>query len=68
MTTLAGIGFDAQIRAAAAALEPGTLRTLDAIHLATALALGEELDAVVTYDRRMTEAAKATGLAVAAPG
>jgi uncharacterized protein len=48
-------------------LEPGQLRTLDAIHLATALSLGAELDAVVTYDRRMADAAALLGLAIAAP-
>ncbi|TMD97292.1 MAG: type II toxin-antitoxin system VapC family toxin [Chloroflexi bacterium] len=48
-------------------LEPGQLRTLDAIHLATALSLGAELDAVVTYDRRMADAAALVGLAIAAP-
>ena len=43
------------------------LRTLDAIHLATALALGDDLDAVVTYDERMVEAARLVGLASAMP-
>ncbi|MFO7572670.1 MAG: type II toxin-antitoxin system VapC family toxin [Gaiellaceae bacterium] len=45
----------------------GPLRSLDAIHLAAALELGEELEAVVTYDVRMTRAAEALGLRVAAP-
>ncbi len=40
---------------------------LDAIHVATALSLGTELDAVVTYDGRMAEAAAAAGLRVLAP-
>lgn len=35
------------------ALGPATLRSLDAIHLASALTLGDDLLAVVTYDRRM---------------
>ncbi len=52
---------------AAAALEPPMLRTLDAIHLATALALGEELAALVTYDRRLTEAARRAHVRVLAP-
>lgn len=43
------------------------LRTLDAIHLATALRLGSDLDAVVTYDNRLAEAARTLGLPVAAP-
>ena len=36
-------------------LEPRVLRTLDAIHLAAALAVGDDLDVVVTYDERMTQ-------------
>lgn len=46
---------------------PGAnLRSLDAIHLAAALRLG--VDAVLTYDGRMTDAAREVGLAVVAPG
>jgi predicted nucleic acid-binding protein len=44
------------------------LRALDAIHLASALAIGEELGAFVTYDRRLGRAATAAGLEVLAPG
>lgn len=43
------------------------LRSLDAIHLAAALELGDELEAVVTYDQQMARAATALGLRVAAP-
>jgi predicted nucleic acid-binding protein len=52
---------------AAGMLEPRVLRTLDAIHLATALTLGDELDAVVTYDIRMADGARLLGLPVANP-
>jgi predicted nucleic acid-binding protein len=55
------------IRDAAAAIEPLTLRSLDAIHLASALALGDDLDAIVTYDLRMQTAARDLGLTVVAP-
>ena len=55
------------IRARAAQLEPVTLRSLDALHLATALEIGDELGAVVTYDARMAGAAESLGLAVLAP-
>jgi hypothetical protein len=48
-------------------LDPPLLRSLDAIHIATALSLGEQLDELVTYDRRMQAAALAVGLRVAAP-
>jgi uncharacterized protein len=44
------------------------LRSLDAIHLATALLLGDELDMLVTYDDRLADAARAHGIAVASPG
>ena len=48
-------------------LQPSGLRSLDAIHLATALELGPDLDYIVTYDERMAEGAKALGLEVRAP-
>jgi predicted nucleic acid-binding protein len=61
------IQLDTEILATAAELEPPALRTLDAIHIASALVLGEELEAVVTYDARMADAARAVGLRVEAP-
>jgi predicted nucleic acid-binding protein len=51
----------------AASLAPATLRTLDAIHLATALEIGPELDAFVTYDGRLAAAAHEAGLPVVQP-
>ena len=44
------------------------LRTLDALHLASAVLLGGELTALVTYDDRLADAARGAGLVVAAPG
>ncbi len=55
------------IRARAALLEPATVRSLDALHLATAMEIGNALDAVITYDARMAEAARSLGLVVSAP-
>jgi len=55
------------IRERAALLEPATLRSLDALHLATALEIGDELDGLVTYDGRMSAVAETFGLAVLAP-
>ena len=55
------------IRASAASLEPATVRSLDALHLATAIEIGDALDAVITYDARMANAARSLGLAVSAP-
>lgn len=48
-------------------LDPLEVRSLDAVHLATALALGDDLESVVTYDERMAAAATALGLRVVAP-
>jgi predicted nucleic acid-binding protein len=52
----------------AAELDPPGLRTLDAIHLASALSLGTACNGVVTYDARMQQAARIVGLTVVAPG
>lgn len=43
------------------------LRSLDAIHLATARALGSDLDGLATYDDRLAAAAKDAGIAVVDP-
>jgi uncharacterized protein len=59
--------LDNSIANAAAVLPPPLLRTLDAIHLATAMALLPDLDAFVTYDDRLAEAARAIGLPVVRP-
>jgi len=48
-------------------LEPATLRSLDAIRLAAALELGDDLEGIVTYDERLAAAAGAYGIAVIAP-
>lgn len=51
----------------AAVLEPATLRTLDAIHLATALSLADDVEVFVAYDDRLLDAAARHGLRTAAP-
>ncbi len=52
----------------AAGLAPQVqLRSLDAIHLAAAQTVGDDLRAIVTYDRRMADAAGALGLVVQTP-
>lgn len=53
---------------AAGMLPPAGLRTLDAIHLASALTLSDNLTHVVCYDDRLTDAASECGLTTAAPG
>ena len=52
---------------AAGTLLPSELRTLDAIHLATAHQLGRDLGQLVTYDDRMLAAARHLGFTTATP-
>jgi predicted nucleic acid-binding protein len=51
-----------------AALLPLGLRTLDAVHIASAQVIGTSLNSLVTYDKRMLDAARSVGLPTAAPG
>jgi uncharacterized protein len=59
--------LSADIGRRAGDVQPPLLRTLDAVHLASALALGADLDAFVTYDGRLASAARALGLPVVQP-
>jgi uncharacterized protein len=52
---------------AAGRLDPAVLRSLDAIHLAAALDLGDEITEFVTYDDRLADGARAHGLVAVAP-
>lgn len=52
---------------AAGRLEPMSLRSLDALHVAAALDLGDDLAGFVTYDERLAEAAAANGISVVSP-
>ena len=64
------VEINAAVRATAGAYTDPTLRSLDAIHLATAELLinaGKRLTALVTYDKRLAEAAARVALPVAAP-
>jgi hypothetical protein len=56
-----------QVLSDAGTLLPLELRTLDAIHLATARQLGTGIGAIVTYDSRMSEAARRLGHRVSSP-
>ncbi|MEE1809147.1 PIN domain-containing protein [Streptomyces sp. BE133] len=56
-----------EVRDAAAALS-GRVRTLDAIHVASAQVLGASLDVLISYDKRMLEVAESVGLPAEAPG
>ncbi len=68
LARIALISVDDDVLTRAAELEPGELRSLDAIHLATALSLGKQLGALATYDRRMSISARRLRLAVISPG
>lgn len=61
------IHVDDRLLDAAATIDPAILRSLDAIHLAAALSLGDDLVAVVSYDLRMLEGAQFLGLPTARP-
>ena len=60
------VGVTDQLLRAAAELASPSVRTLDAIHLASALRIGA--DELLAYDRRLATAAQAHALAVVSPG
>jgi predicted nucleic acid-binding protein len=71
MVTLADFKLVAvtdEVRRAAATLPGKALRSLDALHVASAQQLGALLDVLVTYDHRMIDAAHAQRLPVVSPG
>lgn len=59
--------LDSSLLAGAGALAEPALRTLDAIHVASAASL-HPIDAFVTYDERQAAAARLVGLRTVAPG
>ena len=69
LTGVALLPLDDELLAAAETVQPVTVGTLDAIHLITALRLASagHLDAVMTYDVRLADAARRHGLAVLSP-
>jgi predicted nucleic acid-binding protein len=68
LTRIDQVGITRAVLEAAGRLPDPALRSLDAIHLATALQLGDDLDALVTYDGRFAAAAGRQHLPVATPG
>jgi uncharacterized protein len=70
--SVARFEIDRQVRALAASYSDPALRSLDAIHLATAQVLvaetGEPLEGFVTYDQRLLAAAGTAGLKAVSPG
>ena len=67
LAATAEIPLTDEIRSEASTLAPVELRTLDSIHLASALSLGDDLAGVLTYDERMQNAASIRGLEWLAP-
>jgi len=61
------VELDAGIRILAQTVKPATVRSLDTIHLATALRIRSQLTSFVTYDKRLADAAQAAGLTVDMP-
>ena len=69
LLTIDRVAVSREVLTDAASLEPPGLRTLDAIHLATAraLALGRSLSTILVHDTRIADAATSLGLSVDAP-
>ena len=67
LATMTVLTLSTETFEAAARLDPTTLRSLDALHLAVALELGDVLDGIVVYDERLADAANAYGIRTLAP-
>ena len=61
------IAVEGEVLDAAARVEPSALRSLDAIHLASALLIGDALGVVIAYDERLLAALRSAGLRTATP-
>lgn len=68
LTRVGQVGVTRAVIEAASRLPDPAVRSLDAIHLATALQLRQDLDALLTYDGRLASAAERQELPVATPG
>ncbi len=64
---LALVRLDDELLDAAALIDPLPLRSLDAIHIASAKSLGDALGAMITYDERMLAAARSAGVPTLTP-
>ncbi len=68
LETVHTIRLDEPLLDRAGNLDPPQMRSLDAIHLAAALAIRSDIGIVFAYDARLSEAARAQGFDVSAPG
>jgi predicted nucleic acid-binding protein len=62
------VPLDRAVQDVACDIGDPTMRAVDALHLASALLLGNALTAFIAYDHRLADGARAAGLAVATPG
>ena len=67
LATVTLLPLDQGILDAAADLDPAELRSLDALHLATAMSLGGDLERLYCYDTRLAGAAQTVGIEVSQP-
>jgi uncharacterized protein len=68
LRSIALVPVDQAILREAAKLAPTSLRSLDAVHLASALSLRPDVDAFVSFDARLSRATTAAGLVIRVPG
>ncbi|MDP2710927.1 MAG: type II toxin-antitoxin system VapC family toxin [Solirubrobacteraceae bacterium] len=68
LADVALLPMDDELLLAAGQLQPPGLRSLDAIHLATALSIRDRVGVLLCYDTRLADAARAAGLPIARPG
>jgi hypothetical protein len=68
LQTVTLVRVDEPVLRVAGEIGPGDVRTLDAVHLATALSTGDDPEAFITYDDRLAQAGRAAGLVVLQPG
>lgn len=67
LTAITLLALDEPIIDIAGELDPVELRSLDALHLATILSLGDDIERVYCYDSRLTSAARTLGIEVTEP-
>lgn len=67
LASVAFIDLGRPLLDSAGTLSPPEIRSLDTIHLAAALTLGDDLGEFVTYDARLADAARQWGLTVVSP-
>ncbi len=68
LTGVALLPLDERVLESATELQPATMRALDALHLATALSVVDDLGVVLVYDERLHRAVREAGLSALRPG